>query len=103
MSWAWPGSGGVFCKTVSWDAAQSALCSRASLWCEVARTYQNGCPACCPRAHRPSRSHPQGHLVDHLRCARGDPRGSLAICVPQEVEDDFGVHRVDPWSACAVM
>ena len=50
------GPGGVFCKTVSWDAAQSALCSRASLWCEVARTYQNGCPACCPRAHRPSRA-----------------------------------------------
>ena len=46
---------------------------------------------------------PQGHLVDHLRCARGDPRGSLAICVPQEVEDDFGVHRVDPWSVCTVM
>ena len=46
---------------------------------------------------------PQGHLVDHLCCARGDPRGSLAICVPQEVEDDFGVHRVDPWSVCTVM
>ena len=31
---------------------------------------------------------PQGHLVDHLRRARGDPRGPLVICVPQEVEDD---------------
>ena len=56
MSWAWLGPGGVFCTTVSWDAAQSALCSRVSLWCEVARTYQNRCPACCPRARRPSRS-----------------------------------------------
>ena len=34
---------------------------------------------------------PQGHLDDHLRCARRDPRGPLAICVPQEVEDDLGV------------
>ena len=39
---------------------------------------------------------PQGHLVDYLRRARGDPRGPLAICVSQEVEDDLGVHRVDP-------
>ena len=46
---------------------------------------------------------PQGHLVDHLCCARGDPRGRLAICVPQEVEDDFGVHRVDPCSAGTVL
>ena len=41
---------------------------------------------------------PQGHLVDLLRCARGGARGPLTICVPQEVEDDFGVPRVDPWS-----
>ena len=46
---------------------------------------------------------PQGHLVDHLRCARGDPRGPLAICVPQEVEDDFGVHIVDPWPVGTVL
>ena len=46
---------------------------------------------------------PQGHLVDHLRCTRGDPRGPLAICVPQEVEDDFGVHRVDPRSVGTVV
>ena len=46
---------------------------------------------------------PQGHLVDHLCRARGDPRGPLAICVPQEVEDDFGVHRVDPWSVGTVL
>ena len=46
---------------------------------------------------------PQGHLVDHLRCARGDPRGPLAFCVPQEVEDVFGVHRVDPWSVGTVL
>ena len=26
------GARGVFCRTASWNAAQSALCSRASLW-----------------------------------------------------------------------
>ena len=31
-----------------------------------------------------------GHLVDHLRRARGDPCGPLAIRVSQKVEDDFG-------------
>ena len=46
---------------------------------------------------------PQGHLVDHLRCASGDPRGPLAICVPQEVGDDCGVHRVDPWPVGTVL
>ena len=46
---------------------------------------------------------PQRHLVDHHRCARGDPGGPLAICVPQEVEDDFGVHRVDPPSVGTVL
>ena len=46
---------------------------------------------------------PQGHLVDHLRCTRGDPHGALVICVQQEVEDDFGVHRVDPWSVGTVL
>ena len=45
----------------------------------------------------------QGHLVDHLRCARGDPCCPLAICVPQKVEDDFGVHRVDPGSVGTVL
>ena len=38
-----PGPGGVFCRTVSSDAAQSALCSSASLWWEVARATLNGC------------------------------------------------------------
>ena len=38
----------------------------------------------------------QGHLVDYLCRARGDPCGPLAIRVPQEVEDDLGVHLVDP-------
>ena len=47
------GAGGLFCRTVSWGAAQSAWCSRASLWWEVARAYQKGCSACCPRACRP--------------------------------------------------
>ena len=46
---------------------------------------------------------PQGHLVDHLHCARGDPRGPLPIFLPQEVEDDFGVHRVDPWLVGTVL
>ena len=73
MSWAWPGSGGVFCRTVSWDAAQSALCSRASLWCNVARTYQNGCPACRPRAHRPSRSHRRGIWLTTFAAPAGTP------------------------------
>ena len=45
----------------------------------------------------------QGHLVDYLRRARGDPRGLLAIRVSQKVEDDFGVHRMDPWPVGAVL
>ena len=73
MSLVWPGSGGVFCRTVSWDAAQSALCSRASLWCEVARTYQNGCPACCPRAYRLSRSHLRGIWLTTFAALAGTP------------------------------
>ena len=39
----------------------------------------------------------EGHLVDYLRRARGDPRGPLAIRVSQEVVDDLGVHRMDVW------
>ena len=45
----------------------------------------------------------QGHLVDYLRRAPGDPRGPLEIRVSQEVEDDFGVHRSDPWPVGAVL
>ena len=45
----------------------------------------------------------QGHLVDYLRRARGDRRGPLAIRVSQEVEDDFGVQRTDPWPVGAVL
>ena len=33
----------------------------------------------------------------------GTPCGPLMICVPQEVEDDFGVHRVDQWSVGTVL
>ena len=73
MSWAWPGSGGMFCRTVSSDAAQSALCSGASLWCEVARMYQNGCPACRPRAHRPRRSHRRGIWLTTFAAPPGTP------------------------------
>ena len=46
---------------------------------------------------------PQGHLVDHFSRAGGYPRGPLAIRLPQEVKDDFGVHRVDPWSVGIVL
>ena len=45
----------------------------------------------------------QGHLVDYLSRARGDSRSPLAIRVSQEVEDDFGVHSVDPWAVGAVL
>ena len=45
----------------------------------------------------------QGHLVDYLRLARGDPRGLLTIRVLQEVEDDFGVRCMDPWLVGAVL
>ena len=44
----------------------------------------------------------QVHLFDHLRRARGDPRGPLAISMSQKVEDDFGVHRMDQWLVGAV-
>ena len=45
----------------------------------------------------------QGHLVDYLGRARKDTRGPLAICVSQEAEEDFGVHRTDPWPVGAVL
>ena len=73
MRWAWLQSGGVFCRTVSWDATQSALCSRASLCCEVAQTYQNGCPACRPRAHRPFQSHHRGIWLITFAAPTGTP------------------------------
>ena len=46
---------------------------------------------------------PQGHLVDRLRRAGGGPRGPLAIRVPQVVEDDLGVHSMNPRPAGAVL
>ena len=45
----------------------------------------------------------QGHLVDHPRRARGHSRGPLAIRVSQKVEDNFGVHRMDPQPVDAVL
>ena len=45
----------------------------------------------------------QRHLVDHLRRARGDSRCPLAIRVSQKVEDDFGVHCMDPRPVDAVL
>ena len=53
MSWAWQEPGGVFCRTVSWNAAWSALCSSASLWWQVAPANQKGCLVCCLRTRRP--------------------------------------------------
>ena len=45
----------------------------------------------------------QGHLVDHLCCARGESRGPLAICVSRKVENDLGGHRMDPRRVNAVL
>ena len=45
----------------------------------------------------------QGHLVDHLRRAREDPWGPLTIRMSPKVEDDFGVHSMDPWPVDAVL
>ena len=45
----------------------------------------------------------QGYLVDILRRARGDSRRPLAIRVSQRVEEDFGIHRMDPWPVDAVL
>ena len=45
----------------------------------------------------------QGHQVDHLRRACGDSCGPLAIRVSQKVEDDPGIHRVDPRPVDAVL
>ena len=42
----------------------------------------------------------QGHLVAYLRRA---PRGGLAICVSEEVEDDFGVKCMNPWPVGAIL
>ena len=45
----------------------------------------------------------QGRLVDHFRRARRDSCGPVAIGVSQKVEDDFGVHRMDPRPVDAVL
>ena len=73
MSCGWLQPGGVFCRTVSWDTAQSALCGRVSLWCEVARTYQNRGLACCPRARRLSQSHRRGIWLTTFAVPAGTP------------------------------
>ena len=54
------GPGGMFIRTVSWDAAQSALCSNASLWWEAARANQNRCSVCRLPVLRPCLSHVRG-------------------------------------------
>ena len=43
---------------------------------------------------------PQGHLVDRLCRACRDLCGPHAVRMPQEVEDDLGVHHVDPQPYC---
>ena len=45
----------------------------------------------------------QGHLVDCLRRARGDPCGLLVVRMPQEVEDDLRVHCMDPRPVDAIL
>ena len=44
--------GSVFCRTVSWDPAQPALCSSASLWWEVSWANKNVCSVWFPRTRR---------------------------------------------------
>ena len=46
------GPRGVFCRTVSWDTTQSALCSNASPCRKLAPANQNGCSVCCWRTRR---------------------------------------------------
>ena len=45
----------------------------------------------------------QGHLVDHLRRTCMDSRGPLAIGDTQKVEDDLGIHCMDPRPVDAVL
>ena len=45
----------------------------------------------------------QGQLVDCFCHPCGDSRGPLVVRMPQEVEDDFVVHRVDPRSVSALL
>ena len=44
-----------------------------------------------------------GHLVDCLRCSRGDSCGPMAVRVPQEVDDDLRVHCMDPRPVGAIL
>ena len=67
------GARGAFRRTVSSDAAQSALCSRVLLWCEAAQTYQNRCPAWCARVRRPSRSQCRGIWLTTFAAPAGIP------------------------------
>ena len=60
-------------------------------------------PGVLPSRAQAVREPSQGHLVEYLCRTRGDPRGLLAIRVSQEVEDDFGVHCMDPWPVGAVL
>ena len=63
----------MFCTTASWDAAQSALCSTASLWLEVARANQKGCSVCRPRTLKLSLSHFRGSWVTPFAAPAGTP------------------------------
>ena len=73
MSWAWQGPGGMFCRTESWEASQSALCSSVSLWWEVALANQKGCSVCRPRTRRPSWSHFRGIWLTAFAAPQGRP------------------------------
>ena len=86
MSWAWPAPGGVFLRTASCDANQSALCSSALLWWEVVGANQKGVPGVLPAHTRAVLKQFQGHLVDCLRRTRRDPSGPFVVRVPQGVD-----------------
>ena len=88
--------------SVPWGIG-SALCSKASLrlggGSGKPKRVLNVLSAHAQAVLMPS----QGHLVDHLCGACGDSRGPLAIRVSQKVEDDIGVHCMDPLLVDAVL
>ena len=73
MGWGWLGSGAVFCRKVSWDAAESALCNSRFLWWEVALADQKVCPVSCPRTLKRSLSHFRGSWLTAFAAPTGTP------------------------------
>ena len=92
----------MFCRTVFWVAAHSALCRSTSLWWKVIRANQKGVVV-LPAHARAVLKVFQGHLVDCLCRTRRDLCGALVVRVPQELEDDLGFHRMDPRLVGAVL